>query len=275
MPWGIVTQSQSQGSLYRPNYDEDMPRSKKQRTNGKLRAMRSAKSRVPRALSTRGTPDGYYEIPVTIYRRLYWNMSSGLWTTDTVTGAQSGSTGYQGFGMGTQLDTSLMFLGISGGSSIRTVPGFSQLQGVFDECKIARIHYEFWIAGQAKETNSTLGQAPNIWIVEDTTGIDPPTTQDEILQYGKVRTVKGDINSPLKFTIYPKIREGASSDGSDTSTNETSGLMDSARYCSTSKPAVFHFGLRGWFETNAAVATAQYGYLCIKETQIRRYKRVK
>lgn len=274
MPWGLVTQSQSQG-LYRPSYlDEDMPSAKRQKKNGK-RGMRSVKSRVPRAVATRGTPDGYYEIPTTIYRRLYWNMSSGLWTTDTLTGAQSGSTGYQGFGIGTQLDTSSMFLGISGGSSIRTVPGFAQLQGVFDECKIARINYEFWFAGQAHENNSTLSQAPNLWIVEDGNGIDPPTTQDEILQYAKVRCVKGDISSPLKMTIYPKIRVGAASDGSDMSTTETSGVMDSSRYVSTVKPGVMHMGLRGWFETNPALATAEYGYLCIKETQIRRYKRVK
>lgn len=256
--------------------ESDMPAkrsrlNKFQRNNG----MRSRQSRVPRPLRTRGTPDGYYEIPVTIYRRLYFNMSTGLWVTDPVTAATSGSTGYNGFGLGTQLDTSTMYLGGSGASVNVTVPGFAELQNVFDECKIARIHYEFWFANQSGEGGTTLLQAPNVWIVQDTNSVDPPSSQSTLLQYANVKLVKGDIHTPTKITLYPRMREDVSSDGAALSTSTTSSVMDHARYCSTEKPSAFHFGLRGWFETNAALATVYLGYLCIKETQIRRYKRCK
>lgn len=236
--------------------------------------MVAKRSRIPRAVRTRGTPDGYYEIPVTVYRRLYFNMSTGLFVTDPYTGALSGSNGYNGFGLGTQLDTSQCLLGNGAVSATVqvTVPGFSELQAVFDECKVYRIDYEFWVSSQASETGSASGQTPNIWIAPDYNGIDPPGALTTLLQYSKLKCVKGDINHPLKITIYPKIREDASSDGAEMSTAATSSVMRSAAYMSTAKPAALHYGLRGWFETNTNMAQVDTGFLMIKETQHRRYK---
>lgn len=231
-------------------------------------------SRVPKAIATRGTPDGYYEIPVTIYRKVYFNMSTGLWTTDPYTGVQSGATGYNGFGIGSTLDTSFMFLGTGGNVNV-AVPGFTEMQTVFDECKIARIHYEVWVSGQAHENGSVLRQAPNIWITTDPNSIDPPTNLQTLLQYANLKCVKGDINNPTKFTLYPKLRVDVAADGAEASTATSSAASDSSKYISMAKPGAFHFGLRGWFETNAGMAEAYLGYLCIKETQIRRYKRTK
>ena len=180
---------------FTPDDDEPMPKKFKKSNvkSKKSRAMVARRTRVPRALLTRGTPDGYYEIPVTVYRRVNWNMSSGLWETNQATGAQIGSTGYQGFGMGTQLDTSQFLLGNgSVSASIQiTVPGFAELQSVFDECKIARIDYEIWLSNQANFQNSTAYQTPNIWVVTDYNGIDPPSSLNSLLQYADVRCIKG------------------------------------------------------------------------------------
>lgn len=231
-------------------------------------------NRVPRAIRTRGTPDGYYEIPVTVYRKIYFNMSSGLWTTDPYTGAVSGSTGYAGFGVGTTLDTSFMFLGAGGNVNV-TVPGFSEMQNVFDECKIARIHYEFWVAGQAHENGNVLAFTPNIWVTVDPNSIDPPSNLQTLLQYANVKCIKGDINNPTKMTLYPKLRLDVAADGAEASTATSSGANDSAKYISMAKPGAFHYGLRGWFEINSQPTEAYLGYLCVKETQIRRYKRTK
>ena len=238
--------------------------------------MVARRTRVPRALLTRGTPDGYYEIPVTVYRRVNWNMSSGLWETNQATGAQIGSSGYQGFGMGTQLDTSQFLLGNgSVSASIQiTVPGFAELQNVFDECKIARIDYEIWLSNQANFQNSTAYQTPNIWVVTDYNGIDPPSSLNSLLQYADVRCIKGDIRYPDKFSVYPKIREDASSDGGELSTAATSSVNVNSTYMSTAKPSALHYGVRGLFEINTTQPVAQ-GYMHIVETQWRRYKRVK
>lgn len=260
---------------------EDMPsRSQRRRYNAntnnpvRSRAMVVRQSRVPKAIRTRGTPRGYYEIPVTVYRRLYFNMSTGLWNTNPYTAATSGATGYNGFALNTAFDTSNMPLGngaISANVAV-AVPGFANIQGVFEEGKIARIDYEFWLAAQAADQGTVLAQAPNIWIVQDYNNSDPPATLDEVLQYSNVRTVKGDINHPLKITVYPKVRDSVGSAQDELGTTTTISAVDNATYFQLSKPGAIHFGLRGWFETNSALATAQLGYLCIKETQYRRYK---
>lgn len=255
---------------------EDMP-ARRRRSNSyrknPIRSMVARKTRVPRAIRTRGTPDGYYEIPVTVYRRIYFNLSTGLWETNPYTAVTAGSTGYNGFGLGTQLDTSQMLLGNGSASAVIsvTVPGFAQLASVFDECKISRIDYEFWVAGQAAALGGALYQAPTIWVAVDGNGIDPPGTLDTLLQYSSLKCIKGDINNSTKITVYPKIREEAASDGGEFSTAVTSSVMRSSTYMSTAKPAALHFGLRGWFETTNPASTT-VGYLCIKETQYRRYK---
>lgn len=238
------------------------------------RSMVVARSRVPRAIRSRGTPDGYYEIPVTIYHRCYFNSSTGIWPTDPITGAQSGATGYNGFGMCSDLDSTFINFGNGGiaAQQIDSVPGFAQMQAVFDEVKIARIHYEMWVTGTAGELGTTLKSAPNLFVVVDQNNADSPSSLAEILQYNPVHTVKGDISQSLKLTVYPKVRMSVGAGEQEASTSTTLAAVESAGYMELAKPGVTHFGLRGYFETTAALASAQLGYLCIKETQIRRYK---
>ena len=250
----------------------EMPsKSQRRRSNSysknPIRSMVARKARVPRAIRTRGTPDGYYEIPVTVYRKIYFNQSTGLWVTDPTTGVSSGSNGYNGFGMGTQLDTSQFLLGNGAVSaSIQVgVPGFAELQNVFDECKISRIDYEFWIASEAPALGGTSYTCPSVWVAIDNNGIDPPSNLNQLLQYGSVRCLKGDIHHPTRLTVFPKIREDASSDGAEMSTAVTSSVCRPSTYTMTAKPGVLHYGVRGWFETTQPVSTL-VGYLCIKET---------
>lgn len=280
-PYALVSQgSQSPGftneDFYAAEILSNMP-SQRRRTNPKKKMMIVSKSRVPRAIRSRGTPDGYYEIPVTIYHRCYFNSSTGIWPTDPITGAQSGATGYNGFGMCTDLDNSIINFGTGGvaAQSFATIPGFAQLAAVFDECKIARIHYEMWVDGTAASVGSTLFAAPNTFVVVDNNNADSPANLAEILQYHPVHTVKGDINNSLKVTVYPHVRVSVGTGEQEVSTSTSIAQVSRAGYMECSKPAVTHFGLRGYFETTPALAAAQLGYLCIKETQIRRYKRQK
>lgn len=258
---------------------EDMPARRRPRSYSNVsnparsRQMVVRQSRVPRPIRTRGTPRGYYEIPVTVYRRVYYNMSTGLWATDPYTAVTSGSTGYSGFALNTSMDTSNMPLGngaITSGIPV-TIPGFAGIQGVFEEGKIARIEYEFWFASQAAEIGGSLFQAPNIWVVQDFNNADPPASLSELLQYSSVKCIKGDINHPMKMTLYPKVRDAVGSAQDELGTTLTLSQVESPGYFQLSKPGAIHFGLRGWMETNNA-AGVTVGYLCIKETQIRRYK---
>jgi hypothetical protein len=253
-----------------------MPSRSQSRRNVAKRSKRMLvrKSRVPRAIVSRGTPGGYYEIPVTIYHRCYFNSSTGIWPTDPITGTHTGSTGYNGFGLCTDLDGSFINFGTGGVATqqIDPVPGFAHMQNVFDECKIARIHYEMWVNGTAGELGTTLKSAPNIFVVVDNNNADSPASLNDILQYSPVHTVKGDIGQSLKLTVYPKVRTSVGSGEQEVSTSTTIAMVQSAGYMEIAKPGVTHFGLRGYFETTSALASAQLGYLCIKETQIRRYK---
>lgn len=267
--------SQSQGLII---YDRDMAyktkRTKYSRPLRNNRTMVVRQNRVPRPIRTRGTPNGYYEIPVTVYRKLYFNMSTGIWETNPYTGVASGIQGYNGFGLATQLDQSVMLLGNGASSALVNVavPGFNNIQSVFDECKIARIDYEFWVNGQAKENGTSLAFAPNVWIARDDNNIDPPGTLDAILQYNNIVSVKGDITRPTRLTVYPKVRQVLGAGETEAATTSTVAGDSPAGYIQCNKPGVMHFGLRGWFETQSTLADAYLGYLCIKETQIRRYK---
>lgn len=241
------------------------------RSAPKKRVMRAV-SRVPRAIATRGTPSGYYEIPVNIFRKIYWNMSTGLWETNQTTGASVGATGYNGFSFASTLDTSLNYVGGSGVNNNVTVPGFSEMQAVFDQCKIVRIEYEFWFANQAHEMTSTSHDSPELFMVTDYDNIDVPTSIGEVMQYSKIHRVVGNANiGKYKLVLYPKVRTAIGSDGAESGTTTTLAGSEAAGYQDAQKPASVHMGLRGWFNTNSS-QPATLGYLHILERQIRRYK---
>lgn len=246
----------------------------RRRSAAKPRRQMRAVSRVPRAIATRGTPKGYYEIPVSLFRKVYWNMSTGLWETSQSTGASIGTSGYNGFSFWSALDVSSMTLGNGAfsASNSSTLPGFTEMQAVFDQCKIVRIDYEFWFSNQSHEVGTAAHDNPELFIVKDFDNADPPSTLNEILQYQKVHRVLGNANNgTYKISIYPKVRTslGAASDEAGTAT--TLSGVEGSGYQDVQKPATAHFGLRGWFNTNS-IQGATLGYLHVMERQIRRYK---
>lgn len=246
------------------------------RSNAMVRRPLRRVVKIPKSIRTRGTPSGYYEIPTHVYRKVYFNMSTGLWPTDQTTGANTGLTGYNGFSLNTSLDSSTMRMGNGAFSAqiSQTVPGFAEIQGVFDECQISRIKYDIWLQGAAHEISGAgIYQSPNMFIVVDPNNADPPANIGVVMQYGKLRTVAGDINRPTSFTVYPRIRADGGSSEDEVGSGTTLGVTQAAPYIQTAKPGVIHFCVRGWFDTNPAV-TATTGYMHIRETQYRRYKRI-
>lgn len=236
---------------------------------------RYKKSKVPRAIKTRGTPLGYYEIPVRTLTRIYVNTSTGMWNTNQTTGGGIGTTGYQGISFSSTLDSFAAYLGNGGFSAsvFNTVPGFAGLQGVFDECKIVSESYDFWVSNQTPEAqnNANIIGAPDLFLVEDYNDGTPPASIDEVMQYSKMLRVCFD-NGRYKVTYRPKVRVDMGATADEAAGTTTLSGVESSGYLQCNKPGVVHFGLKGWLAIPTSSIQSYVYELNILRTQIRRYK---
>lgn len=249
---------------------------KAQRKNVPKSRMVVRKSKVPRAIRTRGTPNGYYEIPTQQLIKIYVNTSSGMWNTDQTTGGNAGVTGYNGLGISSSLDNIYVTLG--NGTTSATItqawPGFAGLQGVFDECKIVDMSMDIWVANQVPNAVSATAPigAPDLFLVYDPNEAIPPASQSEVLQYSSVKRVCFDTSQRTRMKVYPKLRFdlGTSTDGSGTTTT-LSGSQNSC-YLRADSPAAVHYGVRGWLNIPSASTSAFVYTINILVRQTRRYK---
>lgn len=254
---------------------EDMPAPKRQRRySGSKRKNVGALVRVPRAISTRGTPDGYYEIPMRQLFRVYCNTSSGFWNTNQTTSAPIGVTGYNGMAIYATLDSTIINLGSGGISATisQSVPDFSSAQNMFDLCKIADLKIDCWYTNHSRELGSGIDAygAMESFLAEDVNDAIPPNAINNVLDKKKVLRAMPSEGRTFKMTIKPHmIVDGASHDGSGTST--TSAISSPSTYVRCDRPQVSHYGIKGWCATPSA-ATAYTAVLNILITQTRRYK---
>lgn len=239
------------------------------------RKRRFYKSKVPRAIKTRGTPDGYYEIPVRTLTRIYINTSTGFWDTNQTTGNSIGVTGYQGISFCSTLDNFVCFLGSGSVSAsiYNSVPGFSGMQGVFDECKIVNEMYEIWVANQTPTSTSTAAiiGAPDLFLIEDYNDATPPSTIDQVMQYSKMHRIVFD-NGVYRIKYNPRIRVDLGSSADESGTATTLAGVSQAGYQQLAKPGTTHFGLKGWLAIPSGSSSSYIYQLNIMRTQIRRYK---
>ena len=233
------------------------------------------KSKIPRAIQTRGTPDGYYEIPVRTLTRVYINTSTGMWNTDQNTANSVGVTGYQGCSFCSTLDNFMMNLGngVISAYIYNSVPGFSQMQGVFDECKIVNEMYDIWVANQTPTATTTAAiiGAPDLFLVEDFNDATPPGSVSDVMQYSKMHRVPFD-NGTYKIQYNPKVRVDLGASDNEAGSTTTLAGVQAAGYQQTSKPGTIHFGLKGWIAIPSGSTNTHIYQLNILRTQIRRYK---
>ena len=258
---------------------EEMPLQKRQRSGSysKKRFVRKnagAIMRVPRAISTRGTPDGYYEIPVRQLFRVYCNTSTGFWNTNQANSAPIGATGYNGLAIYHTLDNTYINLGNGSISATITqsVPDFSSAQNLFDLCKISDLSIDCWYTNQSRELGSGIDAYGSMesFFAEDVNDAVPPDAINRVLDKKKVlRTMPAD-GKTYKMTIKPHmVLDGAAHDGNGTAT--TSSISSASTYVRCDRPAVSHYGLKAYCATPSA-ATAYTCILNILVTQTRRYK---
>jgi len=228
---------------------------------------------IPKSIQFRGTPKGYYEIPVTNLFKVYYNTSTGLWQTNQDTGASQGLIGYRGFSLSTSLSDVNLALGEGSVSTniTQSVPGFASLQDVFDVCKIARLEVEIYFMQDANG-NSGSGDSPAsmLHVVKDYNSVNPPSNQSAILQYGEIKNCQStSMHTRQKWSFQPHTEQsGETIDGA----SSTFSINRPSTYMATATPGVAHRGLLGWIDSAQSTGSARTGYVYILVKQIRRFK---
>jgi len=231
---------------------------------------------VPRTIATRGTPSGYYELPVRVFWKLYVNTSTGAFNTDPQSGAQSGATGYQGLSL--SLDYLNVYVGIGNGSVSTQIQvpisGATELQAVFDQCKYYRVDFEFWWTNGVNQspTAANAAGAPELFIATDPSGALPPANQGQILQYSDLMRCMSNPDKVYRKSIFPQQRTILSTTEDPTSNTSTASGSQYSTYFETEKPNVRHNGLIGFINLPTNQTTTQLYYINCMTTIYRRFK---
>jgi len=266
---------ESQNNIdYDFSQEDNMPlRPYKRQRRGSFSKNAGTIVKVPRAIKTRGTPDGYYEIPMRQLFRVYTTSSSGFWNTNQTSNGSTGVTGYSGLAYYAQFDNSYINLGNGGISAAITqgVTDATSAAAMFDLCKISEIEVEVWVTNYAHEAASTIGKygAIEIYIAEDTNDAIPPNQISDILDRSRVLRVTPD-GRRYKMKFKPHISQDASSNDGAAST-ATISVASPSTYFRCARPAVSHFGFKSWIATPSD-ATIQNYSVNFLITQKRRYK---
>lgn len=229
--------------------------------------------KVPKPIQTRGTPAGYYEIPMRQLFRLYTNSSSGFWNSNQTTNAPIGATGYSGLAYYGQFDNSYINLGNGGISATvtQTVNDSTSAANLFDLCKIAEMEVEIWITNYAHEASGTAGKygAIEVYFCQDTNDAIPPNALTDVIDRSRVLRITPD-GRKYKMKFSPYISTDASTNDGAASTTTLS-VATPATYFRCAKPAVSHYGFKAWIVTPSD-ATVQLYSVNILVTQKRRFK---
>jgi hypothetical protein len=205
--------------------------------------------------------------------RFYFNTSSGIFVTDQATGAPpSLTTGYKGLGFRFTDDECIIHFGDNGTistTSVVAIPNAAELNSVFDECKTARVVMQYWLANQTPNGHTQVGYDPEFWAVVDTNDAFPPG-QDIIQGYAKNIRILTDRVTNMSYV--PALQVDAAADAGSGATT-AAGLSVNGYIRTGSNASVLGSKLYYWLpytSTNSYV-----GYLNIKITLIRRYKRTR
>lgn len=256
-------------------YSQEMPSQKRQRRGSKRYAKTGgAVVRVPRAISTRGTPDGYYEMPMRQLFRVYGNTSSGLWNTNQTTSAPLGVTGYKGMSLFFALDNTYLNLGTGGASAtiVQSVPDIASFTNIFDLCKIVDCEVEVWFTNHSRDLGTGIDAygAPELFLCEDNNDGVPPNSFASVLDRKRVLRCSAMADKRFKMKVKPyMVLDASTNDGSGSTTSL--GVAQPSTYCRLDRPAVNHFGFKGWDAIPEAATSYTY-VVNILVTQTRRYK---
>lgn len=260
-----------------------MSMSQPSRGPSKRRILRKAYkvSKVPRAIRTRGTPQGYYEIPSRLRAIVGFNRN-GFSSTNQTNYEITGNS-YRGLGMYWTLAEQVHNYGEGSTSNNQgfAQDGVASLQGVFDTAKIAYLDIEvrFNLEAVAQSTNAAPNWNPSLYLCIDPDDATPPLNLNTVLQYDKVWRLDGNNqlgDRSLKLRVYPKIRRDVGFTADDIGSSTT--LVESAPsvYMDLDRPGAAHMGIKGWLDvpgaTGAVAPLAYLGYVTFEVKRVVRYK---
>lgn len=226
-------------------------------------------SRIPRAISTRGTPDGYYEIPCTQLIRIRCTTSTGFWNTNQSTLAAIGGTGYKGMALVFKWDGITVNFGVDN-SVIDTLgsstPDISNLQAIFDEMKIAKIKVECWTNVATGTLANSSAFSGEIWSAVDQNDAFPPGLS--IQEYSKTKRFLPDRVNTVTFTPNMVVNTVADN-GSGAA--EAAGVVANSYFKLGSSCSLYGIKFYNWLPYEPDGADVYYFHM--KITQIRRYRR--
>lgn len=244
------------------------------------RVLRRAYKRIPKAIMTRGTPGGYYEIPARI-RAIVGFTRTGFASTNQTSYEITGNS-YKGLGIYWSHADQVHNYGEGSTSNNQgfAQAGLASLQGVFDTAKIAYLDVEVRFNLDAAAISTSGGNwNPSLYLCIDQDDATPPLNLDEVLQYDKVYRLdannqRGDRS--LKFRVYPKIRREigltAESIGSSTTLVESANSV----YMDLDRPSAAHMGIKGWLDCPGSSAVpaplSLLGYVTFEVKRVVRYK---
>lgn len=247
---------------------------RQRRTGSYSSSAQSAKKKqmivsVPRAIRTRGTPDGYYEIPCTQLIRVRCTTSTGFWNTNQSTLAGVGGTGYKGMALLFKYDGITVNLGVdntvidSFGSS---TPDIASLQAVFDEVKIAKIRVECWTNVATGTLANSSAFSAEIWSSVDQNDAFPPGLN--IQEYSKSKRFLPDRVNSVTFT--PNMVLNTTSDNGS-GASDTAGVVTNGYFKLGQSNSLYGIKFFNWLPYEPDGADVYYFHM--KITQTRRYRR--
>lgn len=232
------------------------------------RGYSKAYSRVPRAIATRGTPDGYTEINYTQMIRLYTQTSTGFWATAQDTVAPYGIQGFSGLGFSFTPSNTRITFGNAGASTSYmdvAISDMANLSTIFDEVKLAKVKVEVWINAQSSNINNNLSNTPEIWMAVDPNDSFPATTS--IQEYSHSRRILPDRNTIMSFKPH-LVADNAANDAGN---GATSGATMQQGYVRSNSTA-YHYGLKALYWVPYEPDTAQVFFTQFRITFTRRFK---
>jgi len=203
--------------------------------------------------------------------RLYFNSTTGVWPTNQVNNQPTGLTGYEGFAIRYNSDQVIIHFGNGGAintSSTIAIPAAANLNAVFDSFKQVKVVQEYWMANQTPGVHTTIAGNPEYWIVEDQNDAFPPTA-DSIQQYARSTRVCTDRLT--KCVHYQKVELDAAADAGSGATTAAGPMTNTYMRTGTSS-SLIGTKVYFWIPQNST-STAYVGYLNIKLTLVRRYKK--
>lgn len=270
----------TQPSIADYQFSQDMPLQRKSTKRYNKKKYNFVKNKVPRAIATRGTANGYHEFNHHRYTKLYFKTTgtgtfSGFYNTDQTTGAYSGSPQ-----RGVQLNSvgDSFYCNIGEGATVTTIAqgmsNWAELAAVFDNYKVVSESYEFWFALETKGPADATTTGINLIMVKDPNTNLPPVNEGDVIQYNRQIWIKGVDQFPKKVYNNPFILVDTSRDMNGTAASDFGLNLEASKagYISTKNNLTMFSGMKGWLSiVNSGVGDIS-GYLFIKRVQKRRYK---